>query len=111
MTEDEVPPLCINAYIHSLAPIVYGMLLFFYRLLIEITDELTFIDIDDIKRGLEAEEMRKRWEAAYWAAVMIQPHIKETITAEQLMRPFLPGKTEQDMIAEKEQLKQIFNLD
>lgn len=107
MTEDEVPPLCINAYIHSLAPIVYGML----KLMPAQVDELTFIDIDDIKRGLEAEEMRERWEAAYWAAVMIQPHIKETITAEQLMRPFLPGKTEQDMIAEKEQLKQIFNLD
>ena len=107
MTGDEAPPLCINAYIHSLAPIVYGML----QLTPAQVDELTFIDIDDMKQGFEKEEMRKRWEKAYWVAAIIQPHIKETITAEQLMRPFLPEKTEQDMLEEKEQLKQIFNLD
>lgn len=74
-------------------------------------EALTFIDIEEMKRGIEEEEMRKRWETAYWVSTMIQPHIKETITAEMLMRPFLPEKTEQDMMAEKEHLKQIFNLD
>ena len=107
MTEDEAPPLCINAYIHSLAPLLYGML----KLLPAQVDELTLIDIADMKHGVEEEEMRKRWETAYWAAAMIQPHVKETITAELLMKPFLPEKTEQDMLMEKEQLKQIFNLD
>ena len=107
MTEAEAPPLCINAYIHSLAPVLYGML----KLLPAQVDELTLIDIADMKQGAEQEEMRKRWETAYWAATMIQPHVKETITAELLMKPFLPEKTGQDMLAEKEQLKQIFNLE
>ena len=74
-------------------------------------DELTFIEIDDMKRGIKKEEMRERWEKAYWVAAIIQPHVKEPINAEVLMRPFLPEKTEQDMIEEKEQLKQIFNLE
>ncbi len=108
MTEAETSPrLCVNAYIHSLAPLLYGRL----HLLPEQVDALTFLDIDEMKRGVEKEEMRKRWEKAYWVSAMIQPHIKETITAEQLMLPFLPEKTEQDMLEEKEQLKQIFDLE
>ena len=106
MTEDEAPPLCVNAYIHRLAPALYGQLC----LLPDQVNALTFIDIDDMKRGVEAEEMRKRWETAYWVASMIQPHIKEEISAEMLMKPFLPEKTEEEMLAEKEHLKQIFNL-
>lgn len=107
MTEVEGPPLCINAYIHSLAPVLYGML----KLVPAQVDELTFLDIDEMKRGFEQEEMRKRWETAYWVASIIQPHVKESITAEILMRPFLPQKTEQDMVAEKEYLKKLFNLE
>lgn len=107
MTEAEGPPLCINAYIHSLAPVLYGML----KLMPAQVEELTFIDIDEMKRGVEEEEMRKRWETAYWVASMVQPHVKEAVTAEQLMRPFLPEKTEQDVLSEKEHLKQVFNLD
>lgn len=107
MTEAEGPPLCINAYIHSLAPILYGML----KLMPAQVDELTFIDIDEMKRGVEKEEMRKRWETAYWVASMTQPHVKGTVTAEQLMRPFLPEKTAEDMLSEKEDIKRIFNLE
>ena len=106
MTEDEAPPLCVNAYIHSLAPVLYGQL----RLLPDQVNALTFIDIDDMKRGVEAVEMRKRWETAHWVASMIQPHVKGEISAELLMKPFLPEKTEKEMLAEKEHLKQIFNL-
>ncbi len=107
MTEAETsPPLCVNAYIHSLAPVLYGRL----HLLPEQVDALTFLDIDEMKRGVEKEEMRKRWETAYWVANLIQPHVKDTITAEMLMKPFLPEKTETEMLDEKEQLKQIFKL-
>lgn len=107
MTEAEGPPLCINAYIHSLAPVLYGML----KLLPEQVDELTFIDIDEMKRGVEEEMMRRRWETAYWVSIIIQPHVKESITADLLMRPFLPEKTGHEMLAEKEHLKKIFNLE
>ena len=106
MTEDDAPPLRVNAYIRRLAPLLYGQL----HLLPDQVNALTFIDIDDMKRGLEAEEMRKRWEIAHWVALMIQPHVKEEISAEMLMKPFLPEKTEQEMLAEKEHLKQVFNL-
>ena len=107
MTEDDAPPLCVNAYIHSLAAVLYGQL----RLLPDQVNELTFIDIDDMKRGVETVEMRKRWETAYWVASMIQPHVKGEISAEMLMKPFLPEKTEKEMLAEREHIKKVFNLD
>ncbi len=106
MTEAGGSPLCVNAYIHSLAPIIYGQL----HLLPDQVDALTFLDIDDMKRGVEKEEMRKRWETAYWVANLMSPHIKGGITPEKLMEPFLPEKTETEMLDEKEQLKQLFKL-
>lgn len=106
MTEDGEPPLSVNALIHSLAPVLYGML----HLLPSQVDELTFIDIDDMKRGCEEEERRKRWETAYWVSNIISTQVKGGITPEKLMEPFLPQKSAEDIRSEKDDIKRLFNL-
>ena len=107
MTEAETSAIRINAYIHALAPFLYGKL----RLMPEQVDNLTFLEIYEIKHGIEEEEMRQRWETAYWTSIIVQPHIKSDITVEMLMKPFLPEKTAQEIIDDKNDIKKIFGLD
>ena len=106
MGETPSPSISVNQYLWEHANIIYGRL----KLLPEQVANMTFLEIEMMNKGFEEARTEKRWEHAYWASVLVNPHLKNAVDPSNLMKAFLPEKTIEEMKNEKEHIIDIFNL-
>lgn len=71
------------------------------------------LNLFEVKELLEAWQERRLetlWETAYWVSCLMNIHLKKEITPKQLMKPFLPDITAEELKAEREYFIEKFNL-
>ena len=100
------PAISVNQYLWRHADIIYGRL----SLLPDQVANMTFLEIDIMNKGFEDARAERRSERAYWISVMLGPHVKTQVNPSDLMRPFMPEKTESEMRKEKEGILKEFGL-
>ena len=71
------------------------------------------LNLFEVKELLEAWQERRLetlWETAYWVSCLMNIHLKKEITPKQLMKPFLPDITAEELKAEREYFIEKFKL-
>lgn len=71
---------------------------------------LTPLELEEMLDAHEKQELKRRWETAYWVSHLMSIHTKKVVKPDNLMKPFLPQKTAAEIKEERAEFFKGFEL-
>lgn len=69
---------------------------------------LDLIEFEKMLKAYQKAEESRRWEMAYWVSNMMSIHTKKRVQPKELMKPYLPKKSTEEITAERDEFFKNF---
>ncbi len=71
---------------------------------------LNLFEVKELLDAWQEQRLEEMWKTAYWVSCLMDIHLKKAVTPKELMKPFLPDTTAEEVQADREYFIKKFNL-